>query len=64
MYCFEFTLRNIPGAPFKEAVITTDNANIVLLAADKGHREAMCAFHIKTGELVSKVQLKYSNVKV
>ncbi|XP_065202628.1 NACHT and WD repeat domain-containing protein 2 isoform X2 [Planococcus citri] len=62
-YSFEFSIRNIPGVAFKEAVITSDNLNISILAADKGHREAMFTFNNKTGELVSKVPLKYSNVK-
>lgn len=64
VYSFEFTIRNVPGVPFKEAVITSDNANIAILASDKSHREAMFAFNCKTGELVSKVPLKYSVVKV
>ena len=50
--------------PFKEAVVTSDQANIAILAADKGHREAMYVFSCKTGDLVSKTLLRYSGVKV
>jgi hypothetical protein len=47
-----------------EAVVTSDGANIAILAADKGHREAMYVFSCKTGEQVAKVPLRYSSVKV
>lgn len=57
-------MRNIPGVPFKEAVVTCDDINIVVLAADKVHREALFAFNSNTGEMVSKVPLRYSGVKV
>lgn len=64
VYNFEFPLRNVPGIPFKEAVISCDNAFIVVLGTDKGQREAVYTFNSKTGELVSKVPLRYSVVKV
>ena len=50
--------------PFKEAVVTGDQANIVILAADKGHREAMYVFSCQNGDLVAKIPLRYAGVKV
>mgnify|MGYP006965687963 CR=1 FL=1 len=64
VHSFEFSVRNVPGEPFMEAVITSDRANIVVLAADKGHREAMYVFSCKTGDQVAKIPLRYSSVKV
>lgn len=63
-HTIEFSFRHTPGCAFKEAVVTSDEANIVILVADKGHREALCAYNIETGELASRVPLRYSGVKV
>lgn len=64
LHSFEFPIRNMTGMPFKEAVVTSDQANIAILAADKGHREAMYIFSSKNGDLVTKIPLRYSGVKV
>lgn len=64
VFSFEYPVRAAAGLGFKEAVITCDCQNIVVIAADKGHREAIHVFNAKTGALLSKIPLKISGVKV
>lgn len=64
MHSFEYPIRNVAGVAFKKAVITSDNAFFVTLAADKGHRDTLHVFNIKNGSLVSKIPLRFPGVKV
>nr|XP_018912430.1 PREDICTED: NACHT and WD repeat domain-containing protein 2 isoform X2 [Bemisia tabaci] len=63
MFSFDYPVRNIAGVPFKEAVVTCDDQNIVAIGADKGHREAVYVFNARTGQLVSKIPLRIPGVK-
>ena len=64
MYASEFPVRTLAGMAFKQAVVTCDSMNIVVIGVDKGARDALFVFHTKTGSLISKIPLKQSSAKV
>ncbi|XP_039275654.1 NACHT and WD repeat domain-containing protein 2 [Nilaparvata lugens] len=63
LFSFDYPVRAAAGLGFKEAVVTADGASIVVLAADKGHREAVHVFSAKNGALLSKIPIKIPGVK-
>lgn len=63
-YSTEYPVRCVPGTPFKPAVVTCDEMNIVVIGADKGSRDAIFVFHARNGSLVNKIPLKQSATKV
>ncbi|XP_066996019.2 NACHT and WD repeat domain-containing protein 2 [Anabrus simplex] len=63
IYAVEFPIRCITGVPFKPGVVTCDGANIVVIGADKGNRDAAYVINARTGSIVNKIPLKQSAVK-
>uniref|UniRef100_A0A2H8TJ14 Guanine nucleotide-binding protein subunit beta-like protein n=3 Tax=Melanaphis sacchari TaxID=742174 RepID=A0A2H8TJ14_9HEMI len=63
IYSFDYQVRNVTGMEFKELVVTADGLNLIALASDKGHREALHIFNASNGEYVTKIVLKQSGMK-
>lgn len=64
IYLFDYQIRNVTGMEFKDLVVTADGLNLIALASDKGHREALHIFNAITGQFVTKIVLKQSGMKV
>ncbi|KAE9539917.1 hypothetical protein AGLY_005169 [Aphis glycines] len=64
IYLFDYQVRNVTGMEFKELVVTADGLNLIALASDKGHREALHIFNASNGEYVTKIVLKQSGMKL
>lgn len=64
VYRFSYQTRNATGIEFKELVVTADGLNLIALASDKGHREALHVFNATNGEYVTKIVLKQAGMKV
>lgn len=64
IYQFDYQIRNATGMEFKDLVVTADGLNIIALASDKGHREALHIFNATNGQYVTKIVLKQSGMKV
>lgn len=64
MYSFEFPVRNVTGAQFRQGVVTADGQNLVFLAADKGSKDALMVFSAKTGAASHKILIRQAGVKV
>ncbi|PSN30262.1 hypothetical protein C0J52_18638 [Blattella germanica] len=63
IYASEFPVRNVAGSVFKQAVVTCDGNNILVIGADKGSKDALYVVNARTGSLVSKIPLKQSAAK-
>jgi len=63
IYLFDYQVRNVTGMEFKDLVVTADGLNLIALASDKGHREALHIFNATNGEFVTKIVLKQSGMK-
>lgn len=64
IYLFDYQIRNATGMEFKDLVVTADGLNLIALASDKGHREALHIFNATDGQFVTKIVLKQSGMKV
>lgn len=64
IYLFDYQVRNVTGMEFKDLVLTADGLNLIALASDKGHREALHIFNAINGQYVTKIVLKQSGMKV
>jgi WD40 repeat protein len=64
IYSFDYQIRNVTGMEFKDLVVTADGLNLIALASDKGHREALQIFNATNGQYVTKIVLKQSGMKV
>jgi len=64
IYLFDYQIRNATGLEFKDLVVTADGHNLIALASDKGHREALHVYNATDGQYVTKIVLKQSGMKV
>lgn len=64
IYLFDYQIRYATGMEFKDLVVTADGLNLIALASDKGHREALQIFNATNGQYVTKIVLKQSGMKV
>lgn len=64
IYSFDYQIRNATGLEFKNLVVTADGHNLIALANDKGHREALHIFNAIDGQYITKIVLKQSGMKV
>lgn len=60
---FEYPFRMIPGIPFRNAVITSDNNHIVVVTIDKLNKDCISVYN-SGGNHVHKIPLKGFNIKV
>lgn len=61
-FSFEYPFRMIPGIPFRNAVITSDNNHIVVVSIDKLNKDCISVFNA-TGIYLHKVGLRSCNIK-
>lgn len=59
---FEYPFRMIPGVPFRNAVITSDNNHIVVVTIDKANKDCISVFSL-TGNHIHKIPLRGYNIK-
>ena len=64
LFRFEFPVRTIPGLPFRQSVISADEANIICCAVDKSNKDCISVYNASTGSHVSKILLKGCSIKV
>lgn len=60
---FDYQFRMIPGIPFRNAVITSDNNHIVVVSIDKTSKDCICVYSV-TGNYLHKIPLRGYNIKV
>ncbi|XP_039495368.1 NACHT and WD repeat domain-containing protein 2 isoform X2 [Drosophila santomea] len=63
LFRFEFPIRMITGMPFRQSVITADNAYIVVVTVDKSNKDCLGVYSATNGAFVSKVLLKGCSIK-
>ncbi|XP_076230123.1 NACHT and WD repeat domain-containing protein 2 isoform X3 [Nomia melanderi] len=62
-FSFQYTVRSQTGTPFRNVVITSDNAFLIAPAADKGSRDCIMIYNAKTGVLINKIPIKLPGFK-
>lgn len=62
-YSFEYPVRSITGIPFRPAVITCDEQNVVVSAADKTNRDCIMVYNAQTGNLIHRIPLRSCGIK-
>lgn len=60
---FHYPFKMIPGVPFRNAIITSDNNHIVVVTIDKANKDSISVF-TSTGNHVHKIPLRGYNIKV
>ncbi|KAH8361900.1 hypothetical protein KR200_007131 [Drosophila serrata] len=63
LFRFDFPIRMITGMPFRQSVITADNAYIVVVTVDKSNKDCLGVYSATNGAFVSKVLLKGCSIK-
>ncbi|XP_046423821.1 NACHT and WD repeat domain-containing protein 2 [Neodiprion fabricii] len=63
MFSLEYPVKSQTGVPFRQAVLTSDGANLVVPAADKGNRDCVIVYNAKTGVLVNRIPVKIPGLK-
>lgn len=63
-FTFEFAFRIIPGIAFRNAIITADGANFVVVSVDKAMKDCVSVFSANNGSFLHKISLKGCNIKV
>jgi len=64
IFSLEYPVRSNVGTPFRQVVITSDNAFLAVPAADKGNRDCVIIYSAKTGALIGKIPIKLPGFKV
>lgn len=64
IFSLEYPVRSNTGTPFRQVVITSDDAFLAVPAADKGNRDCVAIYSAKTGALISKIPVKLPGFKV
>lgn len=64
LFRFEFPIRMITGMPFRQSVITADNAYVVVVTVDKSNKDCLGVYSTTNGAFVTKVLLKGCAIKV
>lgn len=60
---FEYPFRMIPGIPFRNAIVSSDNNHIVVVAVDKANKDIISVFNASASH-VHKIALRGYNIKV
>lgn len=60
---FDYPFKMIPGIPFRNAIITSDNSHIVVVTIDKANKDSISVFN-SSGNHVHKIPLRGYNIKV
>ncbi|XP_031624197.1 uncharacterized protein LOC116341344 [Contarinia nasturtii] len=59
---FEYSFKIIPGIPFRNAIITSDNNHIVVVTIDKANKDSISIFN-SSGNHIHKIALRGYNIK-
>lgn len=62
-YSFEYSVRVMPGIPFRCAVISADDAYIIVVTLDKTNKDCMSVYNAVNGQHLHKVTLKGCSIK-
>lgn len=62
-YSFEYTVRVMPGIPFRCAVVSSDDTYIVVVTLDKTNKDCMSVYSASNGQHLHKVTLKGCSIK-
>lgn len=60
---FDYPFKIIPGIPFRNTIITSDNSHIVVVTIDKANKDSISVFS-SSGNHVHKIPLRGYNIKV
>lgn len=60
---FDYPFKIIPGVPFRNAIITSDNNHIIVVTIDKANKDSVSVF-TSTGNHVHKIPLRGYSIKV
>lgn len=60
---FEYPFKMIPGIPFRNAVVTSDNSHIIVVTIDKSNKDSVSVYNV-FGNHVHKIALRGYNIKV
>lgn len=60
---FEYPFKIIPGIPFRNAIITSDNSHFVVVAVDKANKDSISVYNM-SGSHLHKIPLRGYNIKV
>ncbi|KAL6427738.1 hypothetical protein ACFW04_008880 [Cataglyphis niger] len=63
IFSLEYPVRSNTGTPFRQVVITSDNAFLAVPAADKGNRDCVIIYSARTGVVISKIPIKLPGFK-
>lgn len=64
IYSLEYPVRSNTSTAFRQVAITSDDAFLVVPAADKGNRDCVIVYGAKTGALINKIPIKMPGFKV
>lgn len=54
----------IPGIPFRQAAVSSDNSYIIVVTIDKGMKDCIGIYNATSGNYLHKVAFKGCNIKV
>lgn len=60
---FEYPFKIIPGIPFRNAIVTSDNNHIIVVTIDKANKDTISVFS-SSGNHIHKIALRGYNIKV
>ncbi|CAD7093198.1 unnamed protein product [Hermetia illucens] len=60
---FEFPVRMVPGIPFRNSVISADEAHIIVCTVDKNNKDCISVYNASNGNHVTKILLKGCYIK-
>ncbi|XP_034486259.1 NACHT and WD repeat domain-containing protein 2 [Drosophila innubila] len=63
LFRFDFPIRMVTGMPFRQSVITADNAYIVVVTVDKSNKDCLGVYSATNGAFVTKILLKGCAIK-
>ncbi|XP_039965755.1 NACHT and WD repeat domain-containing protein 2 [Bactrocera tryoni] len=63
LFRFEYTIRMVPGLPFRQSVISADLAYVIVCTVDKANKDCLAVYSATNGTFVSKILLKGCAIK-
>ncbi|XP_068157619.1 LOW QUALITY PROTEIN: NACHT and WD repeat domain-containing protein 2 [Drosophila tropicalis] len=63
LFRFDFPIRMLTGMPFRQSVISADNAYIIVVTVDKSNKDCLAVYSATNGAFVSKILLKGCAIK-
>lgn len=63
LYKFEFSIKCVPGVPFRPAVVSADGASIIVSTLDKNGKDSLSVYNAENGTHIHKTSLRGCGVK-